>query len=261
MKKGQARYSRGYSPRHCPRSGKKKTFRKFKIIFAWILFLILVLAYILFLSPIFKIKEIKISDNRVISEEDIRNSLDNQNNLFLATNSKLRDILFNDFPRISSVDIDKDIFKKSIELKIVERKEVGIFCNQDCYYIDGEGVIFERAPQTSGVLILVIKDKSQNQAEIGKNVIPRELMINFLDLRNYLFSQLNLRAIDFIIESGISEDIRVNTNEGWYILFDKSRDLKNQLQALELVLKEKIGEERKNLEYIDLRIENRAYYK
>ena len=46
----------------------------------------------------------------------------------------------------------------------------------------------------------------------------------------------------------------------WYILFDKSRDLKNQLQALELVLAEKI-EEREHLEYIDLRIENRVYYK
>ena len=263
MKKGQVRYSRGYRPKRYPKRyrERKKASWKRRVFFLWVLFLILVLVYVLFFSPIFEIKEIKISGNQVISNEDIYNSLDDQNNIFLATGDKLTNILINNFPRILSIEINKNIIKKTIDLKIVERKEAGIFCIKDCYYIDKQGVIFEQAPQTSGTLILAIKDSSNREVKIGKNVIEKEFMAELIDLGSYLSNQLGLKAFDFTIESDISKDLKINTNEGWYILFDRSQDLKNQLKALELVLREKIKEEREELEYIDLRIENRAYYK
>ncbi len=264
MRKDQIRYSRGYLPQH----RKKEISWKRRMLFFWILFLVLGLAYVMFFSPLFEIKEIKISNNRVISSEEIQNSLDNQNNLFLAAGNKLTEILTNDFPRILSVEMSKDIFKKTIELNIIERKEAGIYCKEDlaspnrgeCYYIDKEGVIFEEAPQTSGTLILAIKDFSEREIEIGKNVIEKEFMAELIDLKNYLPGQLGFKVLDFTIESDVLKDLKVNTNEGWYILFDGLRDLKSQLEALRLVLEEKI-EERKDLEYIDVRIENRVYYK
>lgn len=284
MKKSQMLYSRGYTPRQYPKRdrGEKKTFRKKIIIFLWFLFLILILAYVLLLSPIFKIKEIKISGNRVIDKEEIRDSLNsflskkflvffNQNNIFLARENNLKNIIFSDFPRILSIEIKKNIFNKTIDLRIIERKEAGIFCRNNpsfaeaaagkCYYIDKEGVIFEEAPQTSGTLILTIKDNSEKGVEIGRSAIDREFMTELTNLKDDLLSPLNLKVLDFIIDSGILKDLRVDTNEGWYILFDSSRDFKNQLQALRLVLEEKIKDGRKKLEYIDLRIENRVYYK
>jgi len=274
MKKGQIRYGRGYSSRRPPRRHreKKEISWKSKIIIAWVLFLILVLVYVLFFSPIFKIKETKISGNQAISNEDVQDSLNgflskkiliffNRNNIFLATSSKLRKILVKDFPRILSIEINKNIFKKTIDLKIVERKEAGIYCKGECYYIDKQGVIFEEAPQTSGTLILLIKDYSERDIKIGMEVIEKEFMTELIDLRTYLFDKFNLRVLEFVIETIPCKDLKVNTHEGWYILFDKSQDLKNQLQALKLVLEEKVKEERGGLEYIDLRIENRAYYK
>jgi cell division septal protein FtsQ len=263
MKKSQLRYSRGYIPERYSRKDRRGTtsFRGKAIIFLWSLFLILVLAYVLLLSPIFEIKEIKVSGNRAISSEEIRNSLNNQTNLFLATENKLRGILITDFPRILSLEVQKNIFKKTIDIKIIERREAGIFCGNECYYIDKDGVIFEKAPQTSGTLILAIKDNSAREVEIGKNALNKEFMGALINLREDLLNQLGLKALDFIIESNVMKDLRVNTNEGWYILFDRNRDLKNQLQALILALEEKIKESRKNLEYVDLRIENRVYYK
>ena len=275
MKKGQIRYSRGYRLPRYPKHSKKEISWKRRMLFFWILFLVGGLAYIIFFSPIFEIKEIKISGNRVISSEEIKNSLDNQNNLFLAAGNKLTELLTNDFPGILSVEIGKDIFKKTIELNIIERKEAGIYCKEDlaspalprdrpnrgeCYYIDKEGVIFEEAPQTSGTLILAIKDFSKREIEIGKNVIEKEFMAELIDLKNYLPAQLGFKVLDFTIESDVLKDLKVNTNEGWYILFNGSRNLKSQLEALRLALEEKI-KERKNLEYIDVRIENRVYYK
>lgn len=256
MKKNQIKYGRRYVPRRQVKKFRKRP--KKKLFFFWLLFLVLVLAYILFFSPLFEIKEIKVSGNRAIDSQEIKNIL-KQKNLFLVTKNKLRETLLNNFSRIESVDISKNIFKKIIELKIVERKEVGIFCRGDCYYIDKKGVIFETAPQTSGTLILVIKDSSDGEMRIGDNVVEEEFIAELIDLRTYLSNQLSLKALDFAIDA--SEDLKVNTHEGWYILFDKARDLQNQLTALELVLKEKVREARKNLEYIDLRIENRVYYK
>lgn len=274
MKKSQIRYSRGYLPERYSRRRefRKEKFWRKKMVFLWILFLILTLAYVIFFSPLFEIKEIKISGNRVIGSEEIQNSLDsflfekvliffNQNNVFLATRSRLAETLISDFPRIFSIEINKNVFKKTIDFKIIERKETGIFCKKDCYYIDKKGVIFEEAPQTSGTLILVIKDYSEGEVEIGKNVIEKEFMTELIDLRSYLLSQLGLKVLDFTIGPDPLKDLKIDTNEGWYILFDKSQDLKNQLEALELVLEKKIKEVRKDLEYIDLRIENRVYYK
>jgi len=274
VRKSQLRYSRGYTPNRYSRRDRKekKSFRRKAIIFLWGLFLILVLAYVLLLSPIFKIKEIKISGNRAIGNEEIRNSLDrfisekfliffDKNNMFLATTSKLKEIIFKDFPRILLLKINKNIFEKTINLEIVERKEAGIFCRGECYYIDKDGVIFEKAPQTSGTLILAIKDNSAREVEIGKNALDKEFIGALINLREDLLNQLGLKVLDFILESEAVKDLRVNTNEGWYILFDRSRDLKSQLQALILVLEEKIKSGRKNLEYVDLRIENRVYYK
>jgi len=281
MKKGQVRYGRGYSPRQRSRRDreKKPISWKSKLIVAWILFLILALSYLLFFSPVFEIKEIKVSGNQAIDSENIQSSLDDflykktliffdRNNIFLATSNKLRETLIKDFPRILFIEVNKSIFKKTIDLEITERKGAGIFCKNEpaspnlgeCYYIDKYGVIFEEAPQTSGTLILLIKDHSERDIEMGMEVIEKEFMAELIELRARLFDKFNLRVLEFIVETIPYKDLKVNIHEGWYILFDKSRDLKNQLQALELVLAEKI-EERENLEYIDLRIENRVYYK
>ena len=296
MKKNQKRYNREYLfygqrnlPRRYPKKYKPrgKTFQTFKITLILILVLVLIGVYIIFFSPIFKIKEIKISGNQVLTNEEIQSSLDdflfnkfliffNRDNIFLAKNGQIKNIIFNDFPRIVSIEVNKNIFEKTIRLKIVERKEIGILCKvetqkkeedltedfyRDCYYIDKNGVIFEEAPQTSGTLILVIKDYSGEKAEIGKSILEKELVAELVDLRNYLFEQLNLKVVDFAIRSKSSKDVRIDTHEGWYILFDSSRDFKKQVEALRLILEKKVKGERNNLEYVDLRIENRAYYK
>ncbi len=142
MHKSQVLYGRGYRPMQHPREYKNNFFsRKKAIILLWILFLMLILAYILFLSPIFKIKDIKISGNQAIDSEEIRNSLDkflsrkilfffNQNNIFLATGEKAKEIILGSFPRISSIEINKNIFEKVIDLKITEWREAGIFCRK-----------------------------------------------------------------------------------------------------------------------------------
>jgi len=255
-----------------PRYRKKK--RRFKgILLLTCLIFLIVLGYILFFSPIFKIRSIEVSGNKEVEAEEIKNSF-TYGNIFLVSENKIKNDLIKKIPKISDVEIKKNLIKRSIKLTIEERKKLGIACQineqgaenneqfGDCFYIDNQGVIFEDAPQTSGSLILLIKDYSQREFYLGKKIFEQRIVDFISQARQGLSSEIGLTALDFNVLSFPPKDLKVMTNEGWYIIFDLEGDIKNQLLSLKAALEEKIlGEERKNLEYIDLRIENRIYYK
>ena len=253
-----------------PRHKKKK--RRFKGILLLIcLIFLIVLVYIFLFSPLFKIKAVEIFGNKKVSSEEIKNNLD-YGNIFLATENKIKNDLIEKIPKISDVEIKKNLMKRSIKLTIGERKRLGIACQineqgaenneqfGDCFYIDNQGVIFEDAPQTSGSLILLIKDYSQREFYLGKKIFEQRIVDFISQARQGLSSEIGLTALDFNVLSFPPKDLKVMTNEGWYIIFDLEGDIKNQLRSIKVALEEKI-ENRESLEYVDLRIENRIYYK
>jgi len=253
------------------RKRKRKGIRGILIVICS-LFLILLAGF--FLLPIFKIKAIEISGNREIKVEDIKSIL-NYKNIFLATKERIKNDLIKKFPLIAELEVKINLFKRKIELNLKEREGFGIVCRaekikqenveidqtKNCFYIDKKGIIFEEAPQTSGSLIILIKDYSGRDYKIGEKIFE-ENIINFIaEAKDFLLSEVNIKVIDFDNLSFPVDDLKVITNEGWYILFNLQKEARNQLPALKAVLDEKIKDARKDLQYVDLRIENRVYYK
>lgn len=239
--------------------GHRKKKRKFKGIL-WICLLFLIIVYILFFSPLFKIRSLEVLGNREVGIGEIESKF-NYSNLFLATESKIRNNLIKEIPKIKDLEISKNFIKRKVKLSIIERKEIGIVCKEEeCFYIDNQGIIFEQAPQTSGSLVLLIKDYSQRAYYFGKKIFEENVINSILEIRESLDLEIDLRVLDFSILSFPIKDLKAMTNENWYIIFDLERNIKSQILALKVVLEEKI-QERENLEYIDLRIENRIYYK
>ncbi|HUT96444.1 MAG TPA: hypothetical protein VMW82_02675 [Candidatus Paceibacterota bacterium] len=157
--------------------------------------------------------------------------------------------------------IGESLFKKKPEIR--DEQEIGIICKDNtgsCFYFNKDGIIFKDAPQTSGSLILLIKDYSQKDYKLGDKVLDKSFLDILLQAKDELFSKMGLMVASFDIELFPIEVLRVVTNESWYILFSLKRDIKSQLLALKVALDEKI-ENRMSLRYIDLRIENRIYYK
>lgn len=78
-----------------------------------------------------------------------------KSNILLFSKREVRSLLMNQFPGIESLTIDfKD--KNSIRIEITEKDPTDIWCtNQgDCYFIDGTGLIYKKAPTFSdGVYI------------------------------------------------------------------------------------------------------------
>ncbi len=133
----------------------------------------------------------------------------------------------------------------------------------DCFEIDQQGIIFKKSPLVKGEMILNVY--SQN----GETAVPSQVLTpeltNFIDSTYHRLKQVRtidsqkLRASEFEVFS--VEDIRTETSYGWKIYFNPAVPLDSQINALTRVLSEEIGKDYSALEYMDLRIKGRVYYK
>lgn len=76
--------------------------------------------------------------------------------------------------------------------------------------------------------------------------------------------QFEVRKIIKIQEINLSESsstVAALTSEGWRIIFENSSSPEKLALLLFNILDKEIKDQRQNLDYIDLRLENRAYYK
>ena len=243
------------------RHRKKRKINKRVIIMIISLFVLAGLAYLFFYSPAFNIKKMEIFGNKEIKSEEIQNIL-SYANIFLTSSQEIKKDLLKMIPKIASLEIKKNIFKRELEISLTEREDIGIICNGDsnqCYYIDEEGIIFENAPQTSGSLIILIKDYSQRDIKLGDKIFTAEFFKLISEIKDEM-ANMNLKVLNFDSMNFPIQDVKVMTNERWYAFFNFKNNIKSQLSALKVALKEKI-KNRAGLEYIDLRIENRVYYK
>lgn len=245
---------------------KKKSMLKSKLFWFAVFFFIVMggTFYLFFLSSVFEIKEINISGNKKISTQEIRNIIEEKINekklLFISKNFFLTDFqgakqIIEEFPAAAGV-ILKRKFPNKVIVNVEERIPVGIWCQSDdnCYYIDEEGVIFEKTKYKRELVI-----NSKKEIIFGQRIIEKESIKDILKIHNEL-KGLKLNIQDFnILDQG--EKLVADIN-GWEIYFNLLENASNQLFNLKLLLKEKIPlEQRDNLEYIDLRFGSRVFYR
>ena len=239
--------------------------------------LIIFTTYALFFSGWFSIKEVRISGYNEISEPEIRNLVDDYlnkkylldyikhfSNILFANSETIVDSLLEKFPIIKSVNIDKGLFNKNLTVEINEREAVGIWCKNEsdkCFYFDREGVMFKPALRFSGEIFLTIEDSRGRDFNLADSFDDRELFEKISLTKGILDELKFLGYSNFFLPPG-SFEFWVKAKEGWYVYLDKENDVPIQLVALKKFLEEKLPESRRqNLQYIDLRVNNRIYYK
>jgi len=132
-----------------------------------------------------------------------------------------------------------------------------------CFHIDREGIIYRESPLISGSVVLNIFSHKES-VDLRTEVVSPETIDFILTVNNGLpkiktAAGPSLQINDFRIISG--EEIRVNVSGGCQIYFNPAYSIDSQLKTLELVLEKEIKENWSSLEYIDLRIDGRVYYK
>ncbi len=277
---------------------KKKTSSLKKKVFGGLFFCLLAgLAYFLIWSPVLWIEKIEFKDNSLDTEElslIVQNNLAEklwqfipQKSIILAPKNMIRDEILDSFPEIKSVVVNKklpEMAGAAIEIIIEERKSIGIWCQierlkieatstesiisgpkiKGCFYIDKEGIIFKESPLISGSMILNIFSSKKQSVELRNEVVSPET-INFILTVNEELPKIKTvtgpswQINDFKVIS--PEDLRVSTSQGCQIYLNPAYSADSQLKVLELTLEKEIKEDWPSLEYIDLRIEGRMYYK
>jgi cell division septal protein FtsQ len=252
---------------------RKLIFRILKNRFFWISILILsvlgAVFYFVLFSSFFQIKEFKISGNEKVPTEDIRNIVSemankkifflDSRNIFLINFKEINQKLLEKFPQIDEVNLKRE-FPDIVETNMKERVPIGLWCQANgCFCFCKKGVIFEEGKEEGG---LIIKPEHK-EAEIflGKKVLEENKIEEILKIQKSLEEQMDIKIKEFVISLD-GEKLVVKTEDAWEIYFGLGENVSDQIFNLDLVLKEKISpEEKGNLEYIDLRFENRVYFK
>ncbi len=241
----------------------------------WIIFLLALILgtiYLIFISPIFRIKNISAQGTDKVSGESIVNAVNqylggsyfriiSKKNFLFASDKKIAAFLQDNFKELKEITVTKK-FPASLAIAATGREKAMTYCGQEkCFYIDGEGIVFDQAPEIYGGINIVLKDYSGRQIKLGDKAIEPSLISFMLKDNQLLLEDLNLSLLNFQIDSYPSIDVRAITAEDWKIIFDINRDPQPQIDALKAILDEKIKDQRNRLDYIDLRVEDRAYYK
>ena len=162
------------------------------------------------------------------------------------------------FPKILSIEIKK-ISPDGLKITISEREVSGIWCGANCFYFDEEGVGFEESPRSVGSLILSIVDERKETRELGDTVLVMEQAEFFRDLKELIDNNFSFAIKNFTIRG--NGGIELLTSGGWRILLDRNASAEFQLSNLKYIFDEEIKTRQNELEYVDLRLGNRVYYK
>ncbi|MBU6141632.1 hypothetical protein KGO95_00750 [Patescibacteria group bacterium] len=169
----------------------------------------------------------------------------------------------NDHPDISksafaAATVDRSWLHQSITIAVQERDRLAIWCDsyQSCNWIDSTGMAFEDAPQTEGSLILTVNDLDQVHILPGEFVIGQRFLGNLILILKELPSlHLPIRSLSY---DGHLEELHAETYSGTKLLFSIRFDPTANISSLQTLEGTK---DVAKLSTVDLRVENRLYYK
>jgi len=248
---------------------KEERAKRWKVIFFWFSFTVafLTIMWLFFFSPFFKITEIKLPENDIVTNNDIHKliidsaPLNLGENIFILSKNQIKSGLAAIFPNITDISIKKEPFHGLI-VNFEKRIQIGIWCNNaNCYYFDKEGIVFKEAPQTEGALILKIEDFEKKGVSLGDQVLNYNQLKFIAEFNNKITENNQFKIIKFKITPSANFNLEAITDRGWSIYLDQNQDPVLETNNLFTILNEVIKDKVSNLEYIDLRIPSRVFYK
>ena len=248
---------------------KEERAKRWKVIFFWFSFTVafLTIMWLFFFSPFFKITEIKLPENDIVTNNDIHKliidsaPLNLGENIFILSKNQIKSGLAAIFPNITDISIKKEPFHGLI-VNFEKRIQIGIWCNNaNCYYFDKEGIVFKEAPQTEGALILKIEDFEKKGVSLGDQVLNYNQLKFIAEFNNKITENNQFKIIKFKITPSANFDLEAITDRGWSIYLDQNQDPVLEANNLFTILNEVIKNKASNLEYIDLRLPSRIFYK
>jgi len=230
----------------------------------------------LFLSSQFQIRHVEVRGAASLSSEKIKSSFyeatrnplflfEDKNSLLVFLNrNQILSQLTSKYPPIQQAKLNINISTDQVKITITERSEVGIWSQgKESFYFDSEGVLFRPAPDYQGQIITPVVAKIEKKIKLGDKIAPPELHSAVMELieSDYLQRHLNPARIEIINEAYDLKCTLVDGAELFFSTENTNGNLEKSLYVLEQTMERKVKKTDKKLDYIDLRIGNRAYVK
>jgi len=175
-----------------------------------------------------------------IKEDDVKNKKGENNNIIEEADRSSH--------ATTTEDIVLEEQPKKIETKI-----------KKCFYLDLDGTIFLETPYIIGSTITAIFSKAD--LKTGEKA-TNESILNFaLKTKKIVEENSDFSIKNFSIDKLSPPFIEASTNLGFNIYFDTTKDALSQILVLKEVLDREINQKKSQLDYIDLRVGNKVFYK
>ncbi|MFH2136057.1 MAG: hypothetical protein ABII19_00265 [Patescibacteria group bacterium] len=259
--------------------GRKRGWRG-KLLALLFLSVISGLGYFIFFSPYFSIKKIEISGLEKINYDEMRAMVDDQiasrrffifsqDNIFIFDEEKLQELLNEEYS-LEFLKIGKSL-PGIIKISLEEKKPAIIWKTAGKFYLVGwDGAIIREISETGvseylgnqpGAKMAEVFDERNSVVQVKENILTTEEVRTINDLQNNLPRATGLGILNFTMTNKDDSTVKCLTREGWTAYFSLINDLNAQIVKLNAFMTEKNIEARKGLEYVDLRFEDRVYYK
>jgi len=224
-----------------------------------LLFLSFVIYSVFFSSSVY-LTSWRAVGNHLVSSKDIEEVLFKDGfkpvNLFFVPEARLKRKLKSRLLQIKEVRFRKNLWRKQLILVIQEQGTSIVWeTNNQRFLVNENGVVYDRAPETTP--LITVEDLKNVPVEQGQRIVTK----SFIDFVTSVVANLPRKTAlmaERIVVPETTFEIEVYTNRSFKLIFDTTRSVDTQLGNLARVLKQ-IGNQ--PLQYIDLRIEDRVYYK
>lgn len=271
---GSEKKNRTRKERFVPRTGRFLLWSAFLL---WIFFLGTIV-YLTLFSPYLSVTTWQVDGLELVNADDFHQRVDQElaqtyfgflprNTFFLIQPTALERLLQERFPLIRDIVVRR-IFPDRLSITVQERTTLLLWCSADrCAQIleDGSTVptsdIFQAAENREHTLTLV--DESGQPLPLHEHVFDRDFIPVVVALREGLQNRFGLGTDSTLrVISRFANDLRMRTTEGWEVYFNTQIAPERSLSALGLILDGEIPRDQTtHLQYIDVRTENRVFYR
>lgn len=234
-----------------------------------------IFSWLIFSTNIFTIQAITVVDARPHTTEAVRSLINEEvsklstlfpkQSIFFIRSKALENKIRSTIPQVRTVYVSRQL-PGTVKAVIQEKKPaLRLLSNTHYYFVDTEGTAYEEATIESlpGTVLPTVKNKDiSSTVRVGSPVVAPAFVQFVLHMQEELPKHVPAQVAEIKIPSLAAREVTFRLSNNWDIRFDSTRSTQTQIAILDKLLNSTIPEaEKATLEYIDLRIQNRAYYK
>lgn len=197
------------------------------------------------------------------ADEIMRGSLGNRTKLTIQT-SDIESALLERFPELNAAVLRLPVLGRKPSLVIdIRPPEIILTSTNSNYVLDSSGTVISELKalaQENRTGLLTVKDESGLKAEVGKQILPADT-VEFINEVTAQLDAKGLKITSLTLPASANQlDVRIE-GLNYYLKTDLSGDPRLQMGSF-LAVKEKLEKDKITpSEYIDVRVEEKVFYK